>query len=165
MLAVAITTIASISFSIHAGASEQERHVKTLNEKNLSSDHIQFQSSVQALLDSVKSRDFSTFEKFFNRDLEFKAVLPGGKVFNDIPSFMASQADWFKGSTGNFDFELDRTELSGDLGAAFANVIYKNIDAKGESFSLEIYISFLFRRIGHQWFLTHDQNSVLKESR
>ena len=125
----------------------------------------EFHAAVQAFLGAVKNRDFQAFERYFRTDLEFKAVLPGGKIFDDVPSFMASQMNWFNGKSGSFDFKVERTEVASDLGAAFAKVSYKDNDVKGNPFALEIYISFLFRRVDGQWFLIHDQNSVLRESK
>jgi hypothetical protein len=132
---------------------------------NTSSDQEEFHGSVAAFLKSVKERDFSTFQKFFRNDLPFTAVLPGGKIIDDLPTFMASQSSWFEGKTGSFDYTVQRAESSSDLGSAHAIVDYKNIDANGKAFALQIYISFLFRKVDGDWFLIHDQNSVLREVR
>jgi ketosteroid isomerase-like protein len=125
----------------------------------------EFSQTATKFLTSVKERDFNTFKKFFREDLEFTAILPGGKVINDVSTFMASQSSWFNGKTGSFDFSFQRTEMSGDLGSAHATVDYKNVDAGGKPFELEIYITFLFRKVDGSWFLVHDQNSVLREVR
>lgn len=125
----------------------------------------QFRAMAQAFLDAVKARDWNSFERYFNRDLAFCAVLPGAKVYKDVPSFLESQLTWFRGTTGSFDFLIERAEVSGDLGAAFARVEYKDVDPQNKPFAFEIFISFLFRRINDQWFLIHDQNTVLRETR
>ena len=131
----------------------------------MGSDKLQneFREIAVKFLSSVKERDFSTFERFFRDDLAFTAVLPGGKIINDVPTFMASQSTWFNGKTGSFDFSIKRTEATSELGSVHAVVDYKNIDSAGKPFELEIYISFLFRKVGEKWFLVHDQNTVLRE--
>ena len=123
----------------------------------------EFLAVAAKFLTSVKQRDFQTFERFFREDLEFTAILPGGKIINDVPAFMASQTSWFNGKTGSFDFMLQRAEATSDLGTAFAVVDYKNVDSSGKPFELEIYISFIFRKVDGNWFLVHDQNTVLRE--
>ena len=101
----------------------------------------------------------------FAADLEFSAILPGGKIFRDVPSFLESQLPWFHGSAGSFEFTLERSEVSGDLGAVISKVEYRDVDAHGKPFALEISISFIFRRVKDRWFLIHDQNTVLRETR
>ena len=123
----------------------------------------EFHQMATKFLAAVRERDLGTFEQFFREDLEFAAILPGGKIINDVPTFMASQKPWFNGNTGSFDFSIQRTEVSADLGSAHVMADYRNVDASGKPFELEIYISFVFRKVDKKWFLVHDQNTVLRE--
>ena len=129
------------------------------------SSETKFRSQVETFLNAVKNRDRTTFEKFFDHELEFTAILPGGRVFNDVPSFLESQADWFDGKTGTFNFLIERIQTSKNLGHALAKVKYQNVDQSGRPFTLDIHISFVFKKIKGKWFVIHDQNTVLKETR
>ena len=152
-----------MGFSFHAKAMEPGECMKIMS--GVSSEQSEFRSTVLEFLDSVKSRDFETFKKYLNEELEFKAILPGGKVFDSVRTFVASQADWFNGTTGRFEFSLERVEVSSDLGTAFAKAEYENLDANGKPFKLEIEFTFRFQRIGTQWFLIYDENRVLRDMR
>src|SRR5262249_32057711 len=104
---------------------------------------ILLRSTVQSFLEAVRTRNLKVFEQFFNKNLKFTAVLPGAKLFDDVQSFMDSQLPWFRSNTGTFDFTLDRTEVSHELGAAFLRAEYKNVDSENKPFALEIYISLI----------------------
>lgn len=125
----------------------------------------EFKTSALQFLNAVSERDYKTFLRYFREDIEFQAVLPDGKVFNDVSSFLESQKTWFEGTTGSFNFKLQKTVVSSELGAAFALINYKNVDASGVPFNLEIYTSFIFCNIDGNWILIHDQNTVLNAAK
>ncbi len=114
-------------------------------------------------MESVSKRDFETFETFFDRSLEFFAVLPGGRTFDSVDSFMESQTFWFNGTTGKFEYEIRNIQNSDDLGFAHVLVTYSNVDSENVPFILKIYISFNFKKKNGSWFLIYDQNTVLSK--
>ena len=126
---------------------------------------VEFHKTAENFLAAVANRDFETFQSFLRADLGFQAVLPGGVILDSVASFIENQKTWFSGTTGNFKYVIDRTEISVDLGTVHSKVHYSNVDAKGSPFELEIYITFVFRKIDGDWFLIHDQNTVMRERR
>jgi hypothetical protein len=85
--------------------------------------------------------------------------LPGGKRFDDGPSFLRSQDEWFSGSSGRFDDAIERAEASEGLGLVWVRATFANVDANGNPFRLALYLTLLFRRLEDRWCLMHDQNT------
>jgi hypothetical protein len=109
----------------------------------------------------VKARDRTTFRGYVDRRVPLTARLPGGKRFDDGPSFLRSQDEWFSGSSGRFDDVIERAEASEGLGLVWVRATFANVDANGNPFRLALYLTLLFRRLEDRWCLMHDQNTVV----
>jgi hypothetical protein len=121
-----------------------------------------FRSEVERFLLSVAQRDFKTFTRFFSPDLDFRAELPGGVILEDVDSFMKSQAAWFRGNEGAFQFQVETASVSGLLGYATVTVRYSNFDEARVPFTLKILLSLRFMYHEQAWVLVYDHNQVLE---
>lgn len=160
----AVTFLMLLASACPACASDEEKCMKSVRDEALSDQQSEFHREMERFLAAVKSRDRGTFNRYLDSRVFVTALLPGGKVFKDVEAFQRSQDGWFEGATGRFDYQIERTDSTGDLGFAWAKVTYANSDA-GTDFELGIYITFVFRRLDGRWYLTHDQNTVVSDSR
>jgi hypothetical protein len=117
-------------------------------------------------LEAVKCRDGAKVMSFVRQDRLMTHVLPGPKILTDLDSYSESQRHWHDGKTGSWIYKIHALEVSSEMCFASVFADYKNVDQKTNvPFCLELYISYLFRKVDEQWFMVHSQNSVLKESR
>lgn len=118
--------------------------------------------SVDDFLDAVGTKDFSRFLGYMNPDLPFRAILPS-RIVNGYSDFVESQREWFRGETGTFEYQITGIESSGDLGVVYTMVNYSNLGPTGRSFALELFITFIFKKVATKWYPVFDQNTVLRE--
>lgn len=159
-----VVFLALVGAVLPACAANVETCMTSLRNESPSELQTTFRAEAERFLRAVKTRDRATFDTFFDPRVAVTALLPGGKKFTDLASFLKSQDGWFAGTTGRFDAVIERTDASGDLGFLWARATYANSD-DGGPFELDIYLTFVFRRIDGRWFLTHDQNTVVSDSR
>jgi hypothetical protein len=125
---------------------------------------VEFKNSFMEYIEAVKSRNGKKVQEFFKRDLPMTHVLPGAKIYNDLESYLENQRHWHEGTTGSYDYKINNVNVSSDMGFASVFAQYVNIDpVSNKPFHLDLYISFLFRRVDGRWYMIHSQNSVLKE--
>ena len=121
--------------------------------------------AAERFLAAVKGRDEKAFDAFVDASAPLTALLPGAPPVTDASTFRRSQQSWFSGTTGRFDYAIERAEASGNLGFAWVRVTYANADPRGVPFRWTLYLTLVFRHRDGRWFLTHDQNTVVSDSR
>jgi hypothetical protein len=125
-----------------------------------------FLEALRGFLDASKARDNAKFYSYLRDDIPMYHVLPGPRVIDNLAAYEASQNQWMNGQGGFFDYRVHDVAVSGDLGHGSVYAVYENIDlATLRPFHLDLYISFLFKRIDGRWYMVHSQNSIINEQR
>jgi hypothetical protein len=103
---------------------------------------------VTVFLDAVKNRDGKKTMELLRGDRPMTHVLPGAKIFTNMESYSESQKHWYEGKTGFWDYKIHSIETCSEMGLASIFADYSNIDfLTTKPFKLELYISYLFRKI------------------
>lgn len=120
-----------------------------------------FQESFSLFLESVATKDDSTFIQSLDSRYFWQALLPDGKPRSSIEEFLESQKEWFQSKTGIFHYQILHCAESGELGIGVVQVFYQNQDNQGQFIQRHLQILFCFQKLQERWVLRYIQNGIL----
>jgi ketosteroid isomerase-like protein len=122
-----------------------------------------FKKIADMFFSTVTEKDFEKFKSYLSPELGFFAILPDGKTYHDVPSFIENQKTWFHSKGGSFTYKIDKVFQKEDLAYASIYADYKNKDNEGKDFHLALYISTVFQLKNKNWYAILDQNTLISK--
>jgi len=121
-----------------------------------------FRDSFEEFMHSLATRDRDSFQKFLDEATFVFAILPPSRTFESLQSYQMSQEHWFGGSTGSFVYEIAKTEEGDNLALGIVRATYSNVDDNMNTFTLELWISFVFKKHEECWKMSFVQNTRIE---
>lgn len=118
-----------------------------------------FKTSFDQFMHALATKDRLTFNTFLDAKAFSLAILPPSRTFDSLRAYEASQDSWFKGTSGSFEYTVERAEEEAQLALGVVRAKYSNIDAQGKPFAMDLWISFVFKNIDNHWKLLFVQNT------
>ena len=123
--------------------------------------HETFDAAFNSFMKALATKDRATFQSFLAPDAFAQAILPPSRSYTSLAAYEASQDHWFESRTGSFEFKVIRTEEADRLAFGLVKATYSNVDTSGKPFTMELWISFVFRKSGNGWKMMFVQNTPI----
>jgi ketosteroid isomerase-like protein len=121
-----------------------------------------FGTDFKTFMQALATKDRDTFETFLDKETYSFAILPPSRTFDTLASYRASQEHWFEGKIGSFTYTITLAEEVESMAFGVVRAVYKNVGDDGKPFSLELWISFIFKKLGHGWKMVFVQNTQIQ---
>ncbi len=120
-----------------------------------------FESGFEDFMRALAAKNRSAFKKFLDKKVYSFAILPPSRTYDTLDAYRASQDHWFDGATGSFDYTVKLAQESGAMALGLVQAVYKNTSTDGKPFTLNLWISFVFKKCDAGWKLVFCQNTQI----
>jgi ketosteroid isomerase-like protein len=118
-----------------------------------------FKEVLEIHLKAVKDRDLDQFITTINNE-DVTLILPNGVLISGRTKFIEFHKDWFSDKDWAMDYEILKIDSGKEISLALLKVDYKDIDSKGNEYTLNYYLTLLFKMSEDKWGLIYDQNTL-----
>lgn len=118
-----------------------------------------FKEVLETHLRAIKDKDLETFITTISKD-DVTLIMPNGTLINGIKEFIEFHKDWFSDKDWTLNYEIIKIEEGEEISIALLKVDYKDIDLKGNEYSLNYYLTLAFKKSEGKWGLFYDQNTL-----
>lgn len=122
-----------------------------------------FRDDFEQFVHSLAAKDRSTFNRFLDERAFSFAILPPSRTFDSLNDYERSQDHWFGGATGTFVYTVERVQEGADLALGVIKASYSNVDSNSNPFTLELWISFVFKKVNRLWKMVYVQNTQIQQ--
>ena len=119
-----------------------------------------FDETVQALFEGIKSRDVEKLLSTISIDEEVCLILPNGAFFKGRSAFINLHTAWFADPDWQMDVKVLRTIETPEMGYAMILADYSDVTLADQPYERQHYLSLVFTKKEGHWILVHDQNTV-----
>lgn len=119
-----------------------------------------FQETVQVHLQAIATRDLTTFVATLTTKPDLTLLLPNGRFFDQRDAVIEFMRNWFADPDWRMSCAIVRTVETNDMGLALLFVTYDDLDAQGQPYQLQYYLTLVFVQEAGHWVLVHDQNTL-----
>ncbi len=119
-----------------------------------------FDETVQALFEGIKSRDVEKLLSTISIDEEVCLILPNGAFFKGQSAFINLHTAWFADPDWHMDVKFLRTIETPEMGYALILADYSDVTLEDQPYEKQHYLSLVFTKKDDVWHLVHDQNTV-----
>jgi ketosteroid isomerase-like protein len=123
-----------------------------------------FQEVLQIHLRAVKDKDLDIFITTISKE-DVTLIMPNGVLINGRENFIEFHKDWFSDKDWTLNYEILKIEEGEEISYALLKVDYKDIDSDGNEYSLNYYLTLLFKKSEGKWGLTYDQNTLFNNKK
>lgn len=121
-----------------------------------------FELVVDKYFNVVKNRDIKGILTMLDKDKDLKLIMPNGKLIESYENFVTFHEHWFVDEDWSLDVERLDLNVIGTIGTCLSRVTYDDLDEKGKPYSMSYFLYLVFEQVDEQWFLIHDQNTLIK---
>jgi ketosteroid isomerase-like protein len=115
-------------------------------------------------LAAIQQRDLPAFLATLTTQPDLNLILPNGRLFRQRDAVVDFTRQWFADPDWRIQFDLLRTVESSKMALALLSVTYDDLDASGQPYRLQYYLSLVFAQEAGAWRLVHDQNTLLEST-
>ena len=123
-----------------------------------------FKEVLEVHLRAVKDKDLDIFIKTISSE-DVTLIMPNGVLISGSEAFIEFHKDWFSDKDWALNYEILKIEEGEEISLALLKVDYKDIDSKGNEYSLNYYLTLLFKKIEGKWGLIYDQNTIFNNKK
>ncbi|SHJ20062.1 YybH family protein [Lutispora thermophila] len=118
-----------------------------------------FKEVLNLHLKAIENKDLETFITTISKE-DVTLIMPNGTLINGREEFIEFHKDWFSDKDWTLNYEILKIEEGEEASFALLKVNYKDIDFNGNEYSLNYYLTLLFKKIDGEWGLIYDQNTL-----
>lgn len=118
-----------------------------------------FKEVLEIHLRAVKDKDLDIFATTISQG-DVTLIMPNGALISGREDFIEFHKDWFSDEDWALNYEILKIEEGEEISFALLKVDYKDIDSKGNEYSLNYYLTLLFKKSEGKWGLIYDQNTL-----
>ena len=122
-----------------------------------------FNEVLEIYLSAVKSKDVDLLVTTIGNE-DVTLIMPNGVLISGRENFVEFHKDWFLDKDWTLNYDILKIEEGKEISFALLKVDYKDIDSKGNEYSLNYYLTLLFKKSEEKWGLIHDQNTIFSKN-
>jgi len=119
-----------------------------------------FENALDLHLKSIADRNIAVFSEFLHPSQNCIIILPSGHMLEGFENIMNFHKEWFEDTDWRMDVKIIDIFATDNIGYALLDVIYHDVDEGGNPHELNYFLSLLFTKIGNNWVLIRDQNTL-----
>ena len=121
-----------------------------------------FDETVQALFEAIKSRDMDKVLSIISIDEEVNLILLNGAFFKGRSTLINLHAAWFADPDWLMDVKILYTIETQEMGYALILADYSDVALEDQAYEKQRYVSLVFTKKEDRWNLVHDQTTVVQ---
>ncbi len=119
-----------------------------------------FDETVQALFEAIKSRDMDKLLSIISIDEEVNLILLNGAFFKGRSTLINLHTAWFADPDWIMDVKSLHTIETQEMGYALILADYSDVALEDQAYEKQRYVSLVFTKKEDRWNLVHDQTTV-----
>lgn len=121
-----------------------------------------FDQTLQTLLEAIQHRDLDQFLSTVSIDEEVSFILPNGALIEGRAAFINLNTAWFADPDWQMDVKVLHTIETPEMAFALMYADYRDISIAAEPYARQHYFCLVFTKKDDRWVLVHDQTSVVQ---
>jgi ketosteroid isomerase-like protein len=118
-----------------------------------------FKEVLDIHLKAIKDKAFDVFVATIGED-GVTLIMPDGRLISGREEFIELHKEWFSDGDWDFDYEILQLEGNREIAYALLKVDYKDRGPKGSQYSMNYYLTLIFKKSKGKWGLIYDQNTL-----
>ena len=123
-----------------------------------------FKEVLKIHLKAVKDKDLDIFITTISKE-DVTLIMPNGVLISGREKFIEFHEDWFSDKDWVLNYEILKIEEGEEISFALLKVDYNDIDSRGNEYSLNYYLTLLFKQSEGKWSLIYDQNTLFNNKK
>jgi len=121
-----------------------------------------FDETVQALFEAIKSRDMDKVLSIISIDEEVNLILLNGAFFKGRSTLINLHEAWFADPDWLMDVKSLHTIETQEMGYALILADYSDVALEDQAYEKQRYVSLIFTKKEDRWNLVHNQTTVVQ---
>ena len=121
-----------------------------------------FDETVQALFEAIKSRDMDKLLSIISIDEEVNLILLNGAFFKGRSTLINLHTAWFADPDWLMEVKILHTIETQEMGYALILADYSDVALEDQAYEKQRYVSLVFTKKEDRWNLVHDQTTVVQ---
>ncbi len=123
-----------------------------------------FKKVLEVHLKAIKDKDLNLFITTISEQ-DVTLIMPNGALICGRENFIEFHKDWFSDKDWDLNYEIIKQEEGEEMSVVLLKVEYKDINPEGKEYSLNYYLTLLFKKIEGKWGLIYDQNTIFNNKK
>lgn len=120
-----------------------------------------FKKLLDKHLNAMIKKDLSTFLETVSKE-NIILIMPNGKLISDYQGFRDLHSAWFADDDWSMDYKTIKIDGKDFISSVLLEINYHDVDDNNEPTHLNYFLYLVFEKIGENWYLIHDQNTIIK---